>query len=234
MLLEPSPRKGEYELKFAFPDIMSSAIDSWLRFHCRVDDTYPSSRVQSIYYETQDMTSLSEKINSDYFKTKYRLRWYESSDGERDSRENSTKVFLEKKQKIGALRLKERTIARTEIDQLINNGLESRYHQDWCDHFLRELDLLPRLFPFIQLSYIRKRFIDKQTGARLSLDYGIRVEKTNLGYLQPALRRKLDLGVFEIKGDAESPPPALHFLTQYFTRKTAFSKFERCVALVAL
>jgi hypothetical protein len=235
MVDESSSGKGEFELKYTFPNIMSSSIASWLRFTCREDGEFPVSRVQSIYFETVDMRSLSEKINSDFFKTKYRLRWYEPSAGVQDAMTGSIRVFLEKKRKIGAQRAKERTIARAELDRLMTEPLDSSYHGEWEDQFqLACGGTLPRMFPLIQLSYIRTRFVDSQTGARLSLDYDIRVERTNPRYLQPALRQKLDLGVFEIKGDGATPPPSLHFITQHFARKTAFSKFERCVALVAL
>ena len=71
-------------------------------------EIYPESRVQSIYLEAADARSYYEKVNSDFFKTKFRVRWYETKEGRPYSDDNQVPVFLEKKMKVGAKRLKRR------------------------------------------------------------------------------------------------------------------------------
>ena len=72
---------GEFELKYTFPVVLLNSIEGWLAITCGRDETYPESRVQSIYLEAADARSYYEKVNSDFFKTKFRVRWYERRDG---------------------------------------------------------------------------------------------------------------------------------------------------------
>lgn len=59
--------KGEFELKYTFPNNASAMLGSWLSFSCKPDGEYPESRVQSIYFESLNTTSYDEKLNSDFF-----------------------------------------------------------------------------------------------------------------------------------------------------------------------
>jgi hypothetical protein len=59
--------KGEFELKYTFPNVMSPAMASWLSMNCKIDKEYPESRIQSIYLETLNTESYFKKINSDFF-----------------------------------------------------------------------------------------------------------------------------------------------------------------------
>ena len=63
----------EHELKFTVPVSSTAAVLAWLRGACTPDPKFPCGRVSSIYYDTPDLRSLREKLNSDYLKTKVRL-----------------------------------------------------------------------------------------------------------------------------------------------------------------
>lgn len=67
---------SSYELKFAIDDRQATTVRGWLRSICPQDPAFPRGIVNSIYYDTPALQHLHEKINSDYFKTKIRLRWY--------------------------------------------------------------------------------------------------------------------------------------------------------------
>ena len=220
---------GEFELKYTFPAVLQSSIEGWLAITCKKDEMYPESRVQSIYLEAADARSYLEKINSDFFKTKFRVRWYETKDGH-PLEDDQTPVFLEKKMKVGAKRLKKRWVSRTSFDELRQNGLSSTFHGNWYHEFIRQSEVSDFLQPFIQISYTRKRYVEPNSGVRLSLDCDIRVEKTNSMFLPPPPDSALSVGVFEIKGKHDIPPAMVAFLTSNVVSKDRFSKYERCIS----
>ncbi len=231
MLSDLLHKKGEFELKYTFPNLVSPALGSWLSLNCKIDKEYPESRVQSIYLETLNADSYFEKINSDFFKTKFRVRWYEMAEKKGVQKEGDTAFFLEKKMKVGAKRLKNRWIYHTGKDKVDRMPLSSAYHQQWHGLFAEKGgEDIPHFQPFIQISYIRKRFVDLFSGARLSLDFDIRVEKSNELLLPPPTKTFLPMAVFEVKSSSDAPPQSLHFIIKNMVRKTNFSKYERCVS----
>ncbi|MBT8362703.1 MAG: VTC domain-containing protein [Deltaproteobacteria bacterium] len=231
MLSKLVEEKGEFELKYTFPNYFRSPLESWLSVCCKKDPNYPKSRVQSIYLETNLAESYQEKVNSDFFKTKYRVRWYETDYGRPFEEADKIPVFLENKMKIGTKRLKNRWIVETSFYKLSSENLNSQFHGCWYEMFSdKKEDFIPYLQPFVQISYTRKRFLDSITGSRLSLDYDIRVEKTNSSLLPPAHKIPLDVGVFEVKSKSNSPPHSLVYLTTNIVKKANFSKYEQCVS----
>ena len=229
MLSQLIEKKGEFELKYTFPNFLSPILNSWLNTNCRKDTKYPESKVQSIYLETLNSDSYQEKLNSDFFKTKYRVRWYETQDMTENADLDHYPIFLEKKMKVGAKRLKDRWITQSNFENLKQNELASKFHQNWHE-LVAEKETVPYLYPFIQISYTRKRFIDSFSGARFSLDYDICVEKTNSLMLPPPQLEPLESGVFEVKSDSDTPPFSIQYLVENLAKKNTFSKYERCVS----
>ena len=90
-------RSFEHELKFALPPHRTALLEAVLRQICRPDPRYPAGIVTSIYYDTPRFHLLREKANSDYLKTKIRMRWY--SDGGAPSDDGV--AFAEAKFRIG-------------------------------------------------------------------------------------------------------------------------------------
>lgn len=233
MLAEILEDKGEFELKYTFPNHASSMLGSWLACSCKTDREFPESRVQSIYFESLTGSSYDEKANSDFFKTKYRVRWYETDGSPLADEDGNVQLFLEKKMKVGAKRLKNRWVESAQKQDIMSTSLSSAFHNKWHEILSeKEGEVVQHCQPFIQVSYTRKRFVDSFTGARLSLDYDIQVEKSNELLLPPPTREVLPTGVFEVKGDSDSPPKTIHFLTKSLVRKANFSKYENCVSFL--
>ena len=233
MLSQQIENEGEFELKYTFPNYLAPVIDSWLKTKFERDSKYPESIVQSIYLETRDANSYQEKINSDFFKTKYRVRWYETKELYNKPPPDDFPLFLEKKVKVGAKRLKKRWNVQSNLEKLKLTNLTSHFHRTLHEILSEnESGSIPHLYPFIQISYTRKRFIDSFSGARLSLDTDIRVEKTNSFILPPPTRIPLESGVFEVKSGLNESSPSLGYLVQRFVRKSTFSKYERCVSFI--
>lgn len=235
MLNKVLVEKGEFELKYTFLNLLSPYLEGWLSLNCLRDKRYPESRVQSIYFESSQLDSYMEKVNSDFFKSKFRVRWYESERNGATNTSDDIPIYLENKMKIGTKRLKERWEETADFNKMKNKSLSSTYHTSWYNIFVDKLQKpLPYLQPFIQISYIRKRFIEKTSGCRLNLDYNIRIEKTNPLFLPPSLGLMLGNGVFEIKSSSSSPPSALSYLTQNVVKTARFSKYEQCVSAINL
>ena len=69
---------AEHEVKYVTSCIRANEALFWLNKTCKPDPLYPRSIVNSIYFDTLDFKALNEKINSDFIKTKFRIRWYEN------------------------------------------------------------------------------------------------------------------------------------------------------------
>jgi len=216
---------GEHETKFILPNNRSHIIISWLKKRCLPDPEFFRGKVSSIYYDTRDWVYLGEKINSDYLKTKIRLRWY--SDSKTDTLFPPT--FLEIKSKIGSARKKiriETGIDSSEIARLPLNNFKFLSLPNLAKE--RGIFFKATLFPTFQLNYDRHRFVDPITGSRLCVDRDIHVSRINptmINRMNPAF---LNEGVFELKGKNGELPDWLHQLTSLGCRRGAFSKYSCC------
>lgn len=221
---------GEHESKYVFDNCRALKLIAWLRDRCVPDPQYPVGRISSIYYDTRDWSLLGEKINSDYLKTKIRLRWYSDP----VTGVLLPKNFLEAKFKTGSARRKIR----------IETDLESRWLAETSladpDFLAIPRLLLPHgltfpgtLIPVLQISYIRFRFVDPLTGARLGVDYDIHVPRCNQNMLRSHRVQPLKQAVFEFKEKTGLLSNWLHQITAFDCRKAAFSKFSACYQQVA-
>jgi len=84
------------------------------------------------------------------------------------------------------------------------------------------------LFPAFRIDYRRMRFVEPATRANLCLDYDIHVPCSNRRLVHRHDPRRLDRGVFEIKGRSAELPPALRPLIKLGCRKQSFSKYLAC------
>ena len=212
-----------FELKYAVDAAQADAIRSWLATVCRRDPAYPGGFVNSIYFDTPALQHIGEKVNSDYLKTKIRLRWYEIPG------QSSSGSFLEAKFRIGTRREKIRVPIPTDGHPLSRLGLD--------DQSLRELPARLRplgvpvsglLQPLLVIRYRRDRFVSPMTPTRVSLDTDITVPKVNSGFLATANPTPLRTAVVEVKGAGSKLPRVLHHLFDIGGRKVAFSKYLAC------
>lgn len=215
----------QHELKYVFSAGRVSHVRRWLETRCRPDPEFSAGTVCSIYYDTRDWQSLGEKINSDYLKTKIRLRWY----ADIRTGDPYPDTFLEAKFKIGGRREKIR--------------VKTGKHGGWFSRVtLDNPELLdfPRLlwkegvmthgpfYPAFRVDYKRLRFIEPVTGARLSLDYDINSPAVNRHMLPGTDPFQLPRAVFELKGPLAQLPGSLYPLINLGCRKESFSKYGEC------
>ncbi len=214
-----------HELKFVFNRQYASMLIEWLRLRCQRDALFESGIISSIYFDTMDWQFLDEKINSDFLKTKVRIRWYENINGGQQGRH----AFVEAKYKIGAKRRKVRLQTAVSGKWLSEVDLGDTVLMN-IPQILWEagVQVPSSLFPAIQISYKRFRFTDPVTRCRLCVDYDIHAPRANWRLLPKICPIELDQGVFELKGDITELPAALNQLTAFGCRKDSFSKYSSC------
>ena len=220
-------RIGEHETKFVFANNRSQILIAWLRLRCQEDPKYPVSNISSIYYDSVNWNFLHEKINSDFLKSKVRLRWYSDS----KTGENLQPTFLEVKYKIGSSRKKKRIQTDISSDWISKVPL----HDPQLLHIPKMAQedigrLKVHLLPAFQVDYQRFRFIDPVSGARLCVDYNIHVPRANWQMISQNNPICLQKGVFELKDTSGKLPEWLHQLTSLGCKKESFSKYASCYA----
>ncbi len=195
---------------------------------CRRDPEHPRARVHTVYFDDLGLTSLGEKLNSDYLKSKVRLRWYEDL----ESGELSN-VFAEVKWRVGARRRKSRRDTGVSGTRLAVVELTDPELARIAGGELAATGRPAATFPVLASSYRRDRFTDRQTGARISLDWEIRLRRTHPRFLTRRRPGALSLAVAEFKSPDGSLPPSLRLLTAFGARRQSFSKYQACHAAAA-
>ena len=217
----PSPAADDRELKFTVPAGRVDLARRWLEALCRRDPEYPAAYVWTVYYDTSQLVSLGEKINSDYVKLKIRARWY-SVPGQSPS----GPVFVEAKLREGNRRAKVRVTVPHTADEVSRWGLQDPRLQALPQR-LRERGVVLRepWQPILLIRYRRDRFVEPVSGTRICLDAEIAAPAVNPRFLSTIDSTPLGPGILEVKGSAEELPRALRPLLHLGARKRSFSKF---------
>lgn len=222
--VRPSVDEGTIEQKYAFSMGVEYKIRHWLDTFLQPDAEYDRGVISSIYYDTPGLDLYDEKRNSDYLKTKIRLRWYGTIE---PGRQAPVSCFLEVKRKIGAVRDKQRIPLQIAAASLRDDPFSDP-----------EIFALPRLLdehglgvgrdviPLLVISYERRRYVDPETKARIALDTNIRCPQARALAIAPS-QATLRLGVLEVKSRSRQLPPVLHDIGADL-RREAFSKYALC------
>jgi len=217
----------EAELKYIVPNQNIHPLLEFVRTLCIPDSKYCDAMVSSIYFDSDDFHNLHEKINSDYYKTKYRVRWYQDY----KSQELSDRAYMEAKMREGSTRSKRRVMCRLNPTELEEIDLEDRALQCIPLQF-SEAGVIPEnnLFPVLQIKYSRRRFLEPLSGYRVSIDTDIGVTKINQRLLPDGRPATLQNAVIEIKGEVTRLPDSFIPMIKMGMRKASFSKYLACYA----
>lgn len=216
---------GEHETKFILPNVRAPKVRSWLSLRCQPDPKYAVGIISSIYFDTRDWKFLGEKLNSDHLKTKVRLRWYSDP----KTKQVLPGTYLEFKYKIGSARKKIRIKTDIDSEKLASSPLENLEMLNIPALGREHGIILPfTLHPAFQLNYLRHRYVDAFTGARLALDCNIHTSRVNSTMMQGCNSTYLSDAVFEIKQTQIDLPEWLQQITAFGCRKNAFSKYLNC------
>ncbi|WP_084185011.1 VTC domain-containing protein [Desulfonatronum thiodismutans] len=202
--------------------------------HCLLDPTYPLDTIHSIYYDTPRLSSYWEKIEGDHIKRKVRLRWY----GNTASDQISRKAYIEIKYRIGSARDKVRHSLDIDYDWFPAAPLhDPRYVQLLYDEARSaNLPIPPDLFPVIQISYHRWRFICPVTLMRVCVDIDIVASRTNRDFLPgfSYVLANIPIVVCEFKSQGLIELPWVKDLYDAGFRLRSFSKYGDCMNFILM
>lgn len=217
------------ELKYTAPAHLTKLALRILEGSCDPDGKYPVGVISSIYYDTQFWDFLGEKRDSDYLKVKIRLRWYEqNTPGDLNSQS-----YAEVKYRIGTKRVKYRIQTSLDGQYLKNAALNADELRRIPEQLAARGASIPQpIYPAFIVRYTRQRFIDRLTGARICLDYGITSPKTNPFMIANSHPCALPVSVLEVKGSDGAFPLCLNSMKLLGFRKEAFSKYYECYRLL--
>lgn len=221
---EPVLDAVEHELKFTVPVTSTAAVLAWLRGACSPDPRFPCGRVSSIYYDTPRLDSLREKLNSDYLKTKVRLRWYSTlPEGAAAGR-----AMLESKRRVGARRDKVRLETEYTGETLETLPLDDPALALLPQRLWSVGVIAPAMRPVLTVQYDRYRFVDRASRTRVAVDTGITVPAVSRRVNASHRPGQLEVAIVEVKGLTPTLPVNLQALTRLGARRASFSKYFAC------
>jgi len=217
----------EFEVKYNIDQRKVVDVEYWLDRALVPDPTYPDSIVSSIYFDSFSLNSFREKLDGDYLKTKYRIRWYGPSDTQQSS---TSSAVAQVKRKIGNRRLKESLpldLAPSRLDDCSLGSSELIEYRRYFDTMNSPPETA--LFPVVLVRYRRKRYLEQSSGLRVCIDYDINAASLNVLIINNPRSLQLCSAVVELKGARDDLPPALQPLLLMGCRKTEFSKYASCL-----
>ena len=224
---KPKPVQ-RFERKFAVHPRYSGFALAFLRQVCRPDGQYPVNHITSLYFDTEDLDQYIRSASGEFKKDKIRIRWYD--DLSREDRE--VPVYLELKSRQGFASSKQREKLMVDVERLepenIRRGIIDKQlllnTLAGFGHFPSE-----PIKPVIQISYLRHRFTEMQTGVRVSFDYNICATAVapELGHLNREIH--LTDSVIEVKGPSLELPVTLRRMRILDTDWSRYSKYGYCI-----
>lgn len=221
----PDIRRLGHEIKYVLPLHQVGQVAAILGRLCVPDPEYPIGVVASLYFDTPQLHLLREKMNSDYFKTKVRVRWYEDP----ANRRPIGAAYVESKRRVGTRRFKVRSPSGRTAAWLATQPLTSLELQRFPDQLRAEGAPLPApLLPLLEVRYHRRRYVEPFSGARIALDADISTGRCNPSLATRRSPQTSGRAVLEVKGFDSSLPPTLRSLGSLGCRRSSFSKYAVC------
>jgi len=193
---------------------------------CEPDPKFPIGIVSSIYYDSRNWDYLREKRDSDYLKTKVRLRWYEQV---QESTDDADISYAETKYRIGTKRMKIRMPTEFPGRYLAAINLDNtELLKVPAALVAKGAPIRQPIFPVFVVRYRRRRYVDRLTSARICIDYDITSPKSNPMMLATSFPCFLRKTVLEVKGTNGHFPLGLRNLLKLGFRRESFSKYYEC------
>lgn len=228
------PLRERVEQKFFILPQRESLALALLRRVCREDPEHPAGQVNSLYFDTPDLDQHERSDSGESTKDKVRIRWY---GGEYDPHRtggavgaaDDVQVWLELKSRRGFTSTKQRVALDVLATALRFDALkEGIVPATTLAMTMAGFGFFSRgpLRPVIVISYWRYRFVEPQTGLRISLDSRIRSSMVmpGIGHGERAL--ELPGAVVEIKGPVFAVPRSLRQIAEIGSSWTRYSKYS--------
>jgi hypothetical protein len=239
------PRLSErVEQKFFVLPQRESLAFALLRRTCRVDSQYPVGQVNSLYFDTPDLDQHQRSDSGEYAKDKVRIRWYgEERDPHRtngsvghgaaalgmSARGDVVRVWLELKSRRGFASTKQRLSMPVPVTALAHPALaRGIVPAITLARTMAAFGLFAGgpLVPVVAISYRRYRFVEPETGFRISIDSHIRSSMVMPGIGRAERGLELPGVVVEIKGSRFEVPRLLRPIAEVGSSWTRYSKYS--------
>ncbi len=207
-----------------------------LRRCCRAEAMYGIGQVNSLYFDTPDLDQHERSIEGEFAKDKIRIRWYgqehdphRSNGRDHGQAEQAVAVWLERKSRQGFASTKQRLCLDVPATRLDFRALQDGIVE--ADTLVRTMArfgfVAPgRLGPVVAISYWRYRFVEPESGYRISIDSRIRSSMVVPGIGAGERALELPGAVVEVKGAAFGLPRSLRQLSEIGSSWTRYSKYS--------
>ena len=148
-----------YEIKFVVKKTQLPLILEWLYFNTSAKESYPERTVNSIYFDDENFTSVSDNLIGISKRSKYRVRWY--GDYNLDS---TTQLIFEVKSRSNRLGSKDKIYIESSRDIFSYGDMRDK---------VNSLDLdkknISYLNPTLHVSYLRN-YYEGSKDIRITID----------------------------------------------------------------
>jgi len=160
-----------YEIKFVLDNAGLSDAMQWLYNNTSANKVYENRKVNSIYFDNIDFSSVEDNLAGTPQRNKLRLRWY-------GHKENSL-PFFEVKTKNGRLGYKTSYPIKSIGSDLSKLNIDKITSQCLKDIAKQDVVLDEHLVPTLKVSYERE-YYETHNGIRITIDQDIQFSDTQL------------------------------------------------------
>lgn len=195
---------------------------------CKTDSNYHNEQINSLYFDTSDLSQHDRSIEGELRKDKIRIRWYDTL----DMYTGAVPIFIELKSREGfaGSKKRKRDYVSTHLLETTNlhNGIVPKME---LINTLAGFNYYPDtpVYPVILISYHRYRFTELLTGTRVSLDSDIRSTMINRQLENGQRELKVAGAVIEVKGLTMELPVMLRQMKLLDIDWSRFSKYSLCL-----
>lgn len=220
MDVEFEERGERYEIKMIYHALLEPQVRSWVQLHpAGFVTSFPPRQVNNIYFDTQDMDTYNDHIESASLRRKLRFRWY----GENRAVARGQVEVKNKRQRSGW-----KLVQPVEADLYLRR-------QDWSELQAALLAQTSGVFhqllavsrPLVINCYRREYFVSPDERIRLTLDTALvnydqwLCARPNLDFATPS-REAL---IMELKCDLQHARLLSDVIAAFPQRANAYSKF---------
>jgi hypothetical protein len=232
-----APLRERVEQKFFVLPHRESLAFALLRRTCRSEALYPCGQVNSLYFDTPDLDQHERSVSGEHAKDKVRVRWYgEEHDPHRSrtareepAEEEPIEAWLELKSRQGFASTKRRLAIDVPAMALVFSALpRGIVPAALLTQTMAGFGFIPRdrLCPVVAISYWRYRFVEPETGFRVSIDSHIRSSIVMPGIGRGERGLELPGAVVEVKGSRFDLPRSLRPIVEIGASWTRYSKYS--------
>lgn len=225
------PIVSRQERKYSLGERDKQLLCAYLKIFM-VEDPFMESKngyfVSSLYFDSPEKMCLSQKINGDSSKLKFRMRCYEN---------HETSFYLEVKKKKGVFSSKSRALCKTEtsvlqkspkdIAHFLNNlPATDANNSDFMYYYFKN-----RLQPMFWVHFNRFAYIcPNGSGLRVTIDSSLSGQFVSASEISPTKKITFGKGfdILEIKATQVIPKWLEHFLNDSGIERISFSKYYEC------